>query len=105
VPGRRRFFDFDRDGVILFVKPLPIDEVCSRVETEGVFASAGFDMLLRPSRASLRSVTPTPRVERARLCRETLSMCIIAGDILSKGEIPSPRNDSKFDGRSIAMTK
>lgn len=101
----RRFFDLERASVSLFENRslAPIDEVWSSVEIDGALASAGLDMLLRPSRASLRSVTPTPCVERARLCKDTLSMCIIAGDSLSKGEIPSPRSDSKFEGRSTAM--
>jgi hypothetical protein len=60
---------------------------------EGGLAKAGFDidMLLRPSSASLRSVTPTPLVDLAKLCKETFSMCIRAGEILRRGEMPSPR--------------
>ena len=42
-------------------------EVWSSVETEGALLTrAGLDIEERPSRASRRSVTPTPRVERAR---------------------------------------
>jgi len=45
---------------------------------------AGFDMLLRPSSASRRSVTPTPRLNFPRLWRERLSMFIKVGVTRSK---------------------
>ena len=77
-----------------------LDGACSRVETEDGLVSAGFeiDMLLRPSNASLRSVTPTPRVDLARLCKEMFSICIRAGEILRRGEIPSPRVELSYVG-------
>jgi len=40
---------------------------------------AGFDMLLRPSSASRRSDTPTPRLNFPRLWRDRLSMFIRVG--------------------------
>jgi hypothetical protein len=75
-----------------------LDGACSRVEIEGGLVSAGFDidMLLRPSSASLRSVTPTPLVDLAKLCKEMFSMCIRAGEILRRGEIPSPRAELSY---------
>ena len=89
------FLDLDLDLVWVSLSvgsaPPMKDDAWSRVETEGGRASAGLDMLLRPSKASLRSVTPNPRVDRVRLCNEAFSMCIRAGDILRSGEIPSPR--------------
>ena len=77
-----------------------LDGACSRVEIEGGLVSAGFDIdiLLRPSKASLRSVTPTPLVDLAKLCREIFSMCIKAGEILRRGEIPSPRAELSYVG-------
>lgn len=80
-----------------------MDGVCSSVEIEGGRVNAGFDMLLRPSSAPLRSATPTPLAERARLCCEMFSICIRAGEILRSGAIPSPRTVfSKVDDRSVA---
>ena len=67
------------------------DDAWSSVEIEGGRTSAGLDMLLRPSSASLRSVTPNSRVDRVKLCNEAFSMCIRAGDIFRRGESPSPR--------------
>ena len=54
-------------------------------------------MLLLPSRASLRSVTPTALADRAKLCKDILS-CMRAGDIFSKGETPSPLNEISKSG-------
>ena len=54
-----------------------------------MLASAVLDMLPRPSNASLKSPTPTPRVVRAILAKDLLSICINAGDILRKGVVPS----------------
>lgn len=80
-----------------------LDETCSRVDRDGALASAGLDMLLRPSSASLNSVTPTALADRAKLCKDMLS-CIRAGDIFKRGETPSPRMDcSKTDVLSNAM--
>jgi hypothetical protein len=91
-----RFLDLDRLRVG-FASPPNWDEEWSRVEMDGAAINAGFDTLLRPSRASLSSVTPTPLVDRAKLWRERFSMCINAGDIFRRGEILSPRNVSKFE--------
>lgn len=94
--GDERFFVLDLDRVCvnrrLWASPLANDDAWSSVETEGGRVKAGFDIPLRPSRASRRSVTPSPRVDLARLCIDKFSMCINAGDILSRGETPSPRN-------------
>lgn len=99
--GTGRFFDLDLGRAWL-----PLDDGCSdgmkdeawsRVEMEDGLASAVLDMLLRPSRASLRSVTPTLLVDRAKLWSEMFSMCINAGDILRRGDTPSPRTDSMLD--------
>jgi hypothetical protein len=105
--GMVRFLvlDLDRVCVSLLASDSPpmVDGVWSSVEIEGRLAKAGFDMLLRPSSASLSSVTPTPLVERAKLCREIFSMCIKAGDIFRRGDIPSPRTlVSNAAGRSTA---
>jgi hypothetical protein len=83
----------DRVCVSLRLSIPVFDGACSRVETEGGLASAGFDndILLRPSSASLRSVTPTLLADLDKLCREMFSMCIRAGEILRRGEMPSPR--------------
>lgn len=85
-----------------------LDGACSRVEIEGGLVSAGLDIdiLLRPSSASLRSVTPTPLVDLAKLCKEMFSMCIRAGDILRRGEMPSPRAEFSYEADfSTAMQK
>jgi len=83
----------DRVCVTLKLSTPVLDGACSRVEIEGGLASAGFDIdiLLRPSSASLRSVTPTPLVDFAKLCKEIFSMCMRAGEILRRGEMLSPR--------------
>ena len=50
---------------------------------------------------SRRSVTPNPRVERARLWSDILFIYIRAGEILGSGGTPSPRFvGSKLDNRS-----
>lgn len=67
-----------------------------------LLAKFGFETLLRPSRASLKSVTPTPRVERARLCNDILSIFIKVGATLMSGERPSPRKVSYADLPSTA---
>lgn len=63
---------------------------------------AGFDIEERPSSASRRSVTPTPRVERVRLWSDMFSMCISAGASLRRVAPPSPRRASKLDCCSVA---
>ena len=91
--GGPRFLDLVLDRVWVSLRnasPPVIDDAWSSVEIEGGLVKAGLDMLLRPSKASRRSVTPSPLVERAKLWSETFSMCMRAGDILSSGEMPSP---------------
>lgn len=51
----------------------------------GLWFSARVDAPLRPCNASRRSLTPTPRVERARLCNDIFEICIRPGEILSTG--------------------
>jgi hypothetical protein len=41
-------------------------------------------------------VTPRPLVDLARLCSDIFSMCIKAGEILSRGETPSPRKVASY---------
>lgn len=67
------------------------EDVWSSVETDGGRTRFGFDILLRPSRASRRSVTPSPRVDRAKLCKEIFSIRISAGEILRSGDVLSAR--------------
>jgi hypothetical protein len=88
----------DRVCVSLKLSTPVLDGACSRVETEGGLVRAGFDsdILLRPSNASLRSVTPTPLVDLDKLCKEMFSMCIRAGEILRRGEMPSPRAELSY---------
>lgn len=104
--GRFWFLDLDleRVSVSLRIPPSTVEEACSKVDIEAGRASTGFDILLRPSRAPLRSATPTPRVERARLCCEMFSLCMRAGEILRRGASPSPRSVlSNEDDRSTAV--
>jgi hypothetical protein len=73
-----------------------VAEVWSRVDIDAAVSRRfEFDMLFRPSNASRRSVTPTPRVERARLARDKLSICINAVGTLTRGARPSARLMSK----------
>lgn len=58
----------------------------SRVDTEGRLTRAGLDAPARPSSASRKSVTPTPRTDRVRLCNERFSIAIRAGDNFNNGE-------------------
>jgi hypothetical protein len=103
-----RFRD-DLDGV----RASPVETVSlpvihdprSNVEIDAGLARAGLDLPLRPSRASLRSVTPTPRVDLAKLWREMFSPCIKAGDILRRGETPSPLPPPKVEGFSTAESQ
>lgn len=90
--------DLDRVCESLRLSIPVLDGACSRVDIEGGLASAGFDIdiLLRPSSASLRSVTPTPLTDLAKLCKEMFSMCIRAGEILRRGEMPSPRVEFSY---------
>lgn len=88
--------------------PMCNGDARSRVETEGGRTRAGLDILLRPSNASLRSVTPRPLVDLAKLCSDMFSMCIKAGEILSRGETPSPRKvasyaEARSTGRRITL--
>jgi len=69
------------------VPPLP------RVEIEGGCAIAELDVLLLPSKASRRSVTPNPHVKRARLWSGILFICIRAGEILDHTSLVSGEND------------
>lgn len=94
----------DRTGVNFRDSPCVAD-VCSKVDIEpAVSRRFGFDILLRPSSASRRSVTPTPRVERARLARERFSMCMNAGETLTRGESASPpRKSTLGEGASTAV--
>lgn len=63
------------------------EEVWSKVEIDGArLERFGFEMLLRPSSASRSSLTPTPRVERARLWRDIFSICMRAGATLMRGD-------------------
>ena len=66
---------------VFWVDPRPAKVGRSRVLTDAGRGAtrAGFDMLLRPSSASRRSVTPTPRLNFPRLWRERLSMFIKVG--------------------------
>lgn len=93
--GVERFLFLDLDLVCVSLRLPPsapmLDGACSSVEIEGGLARAVFDILLRPPSASLRSVTPTPLADRAKLWSEIFSMCIKAGEIFSRGETPSPR--------------
>jgi hypothetical protein len=102
--GPCRFLGRDLDRVWAsrrLFSPLRMEEVWSRVDIEGGRAKAGFDMLLLPSKASRRSVTPRPRVERDKLWSDMLFICIRAGEILRSGETPSPPTvASKPDSRS-----
>jgi hypothetical protein len=101
--GPRR--DRVRDRGSMSLLSVPMDEAWSSVESDGGFTSAGLDMLLRPSSASRKSVTPIPRVGRVKLCSETFSMCIKAGEIFKSGEMPSPRMvESNVAGRSTAVS-
>lgn len=98
------FLLLDLDRVCVSRSPPVIDDdALSSVEMEAGRASAELDMLLLPSRASLRSVTPTPRVGRVRLWRDMFSICIKAGDIFRSGETPSPRNVASKVRFSIAV--
>lgn len=94
----------DRTGVSLIPSPCAL-EVCSRVDIDAAASRRfGFDRLLRPSKASRRSVTPTPRADRATLVREKFSICM-NGDTLVNGERASPLRISRFgDGVSRART-
>lgn len=71
---------------VWWTDPRPTEVERSKVLTEGGRGAtkAGFDMLLRPSSASRRSVTPTPRLNFPRLWRERLSMFIKVGVTRSK---------------------
>ena len=96
----------ERVGVSLGKPVVPsgnTPDVWSSVEMDGTRpARFGFDMLLRPSRASRRSVTPTARAERARLCIERFSACISVGATLTRGERLSLEKDSYRRFVSIA---
>lgn len=99
------FLGFDRTGargLSLELKSVPVTEGCSKVEIEGALPRVRFDMLPFPSKASRRSVTPTPRDDRAKLASDMFSICIRAGEIFSSGEIPSPRCRSCPDGSTAA---
>jgi len=54
--------------------------------------------MLRPSKASRRSVTPSPLVERTRLCRDIFSICMSAGEIFRRGDMPSERRTESRPG-------
>jgi hypothetical protein len=82
-----RFFGLER----LLVNPSGLDRRSregehSRVDTEGRLTRAGLDAPARPSSASRKSVTPTPRTDRVRLCSERFSIAIRAGDNFNNGE-------------------
>ena len=66
---------------VLWADPRFTEVWRSKVFTDGGrgVTRDGFDMLLRPSRASRRSDTPTPRLNFPRLWRERLSMFIRVG--------------------------
>ena len=73
--------------------PPVIVEARSKVDTmEDGRPRLGLDIAARPSRASRRSITPSPRMGRdCRLCIDMLSICISAGEILRRGDRLSPR--------------
>ena len=94
-PADLGFSGLDLVGLNLVVEGSTYVGAWSNVDKEGaLFAKAGLDMLPLPSRASRRSVTPTPRDERDRLCNDRFSICIKDGASLKCGEIPSRRNGS-----------
>ena len=97
--GTEAFLTLDRDLDLVRVNlsprsPLNTEDVWSSVEIDGGPARLGFDML-RPSNASRRSVTPRPLVERTRLCSEIFSICMSAGEIFRRGDMPSRRAESR----------
>jgi hypothetical protein len=106
--GVEAFFTLDRDRVRVSLSaksPVKTEDVWScEVEMDGDPARLGFDML-RPSRASRRSVTPSPLVERTRLCSEIFSICMSAGEIFRRGDMPSERRTQSTPGAFSTTTK
>lgn len=75
--------------------------------TEGArpCVSATLDTQPRPSNASRKSFTLTPRFDRVRLWRERFDMCINAGEILRRGLPCSGRGESPFAKSSTAFSR